>query len=643
MGISINLEYVIGYPGETIPVKLEGEVDEVNVPSLELVDETGNVYCQSLTRFGESKISIPDSLAVGEYVLQAKRDNLIYDYVQFRIVEKSSAIATRMLLDASLKQAEAFRELEDRAEPSSVFKQLDNASALYLEAGECELAPQIWIDAVDFFYEAGNDMNADFASRQATKWVLKGIRRCRSIKPADKGYDSWPSRIAAELFNLGECYRSKGNARMALALFRRARLALTREFGENHMELAPVLERIALLVHIEGNLPRAEYLYNRALSAWGAWAPEYQPELFAECLNNLALLHQTAARYEKARPLYERALEVLEDVLGPDNTRVALGLSCLAGLYQAEGRFSEARSLLLKALAIYEKSEETDPSGLVMALNNLGGVYQAEGRYEEALQLFSRALSTLTGTGESTGEDIGRTLNNLAALQQDQGKYDEALQLYERSLKIWKNQFGTNHPDVAIALNNMALAYQAKGYLDEAASLLEEALRIWTGTLGDYHPYAAKGLSNLALVYQAKGDHQQAIDLVSRALEIWERTLGPEHPDVATSLNNLAGLYQHEGAYERAEKLYARALIILTNAFGEIHPDIARNLSNRARLREAQGDHAQAMDFQMRAASIWQQTVGLSHPDAVAAQSAFSAATANAFSFQGSVSSGSFH
>jgi tetratricopeptide (TPR) repeat protein len=81
-------------------------------------------------------------------------------------------------------------------------------------------------------------------------------------------------------------------------------------------------------------------------------------------LNNLAELLRMQGEYATARPLYERALAIYEQVLGPQHPNVATLLNNLAGLLHNQGEYAAARPLYERALAIYEQvlgSEHTGP------------------------------------------------------------------------------------------------------------------------------------------------------------------------------------------------------------------------------------------------------------------------------------------
>jgi hypothetical protein len=66
--------------------------------------------------------------------------------------------------------------------------------------------------------------------------------------------------------------------------------------------------------------------------------------------------------YERAVPLYKRALEIREKALGPDHPDVAQTLRNLAYVYKAQGRYTLAEQLYKRSLVIREKALSPKPS-----------------------------------------------------------------------------------------------------------------------------------------------------------------------------------------------------------------------------------------------------------------------------------------
>ena len=102
--------------------------------------------------------------------------------------------------------------------------------------------------------------------------------------------------------------------------------------------------------------PRCEQLLHHAevcaahIEQWSI-----ESEVAGALLIRTGFYLQARGRYEQAAPLVERALAILEKVLGGEHPNVATSLSNLALLYRAQGRYEQAAPLYARALAIREK------------------------------------------------------------------------------------------------------------------------------------------------------------------------------------------------------------------------------------------------------------------------------------------------
>ena len=76
----------------------------------------------------------------------------------------------------------------------------------------------------------------------------------------------------------------------------------------------------------------------------------------AHLLNQMAFYLGDVALYAKAEPLYQRALAIREQALGPNHPDTASSLNNLANLYWRQGKYEEAEPLYQRALAIREQA-----------------------------------------------------------------------------------------------------------------------------------------------------------------------------------------------------------------------------------------------------------------------------------------------
>ncbi|MBV6622721.1 MAG: CHAT domain-containing protein [Rivularia sp. (in: Bacteria)] len=334
----------------------------------------------------------------------------------------------------------------------------------------------------------------------------------------------------------------------------------------------------------------------------------------ANILNNLAQFYQKQRNYTKAEPLYLRALAIREKVLGKQHPYVATSLNDLAQLYQAQGNYIKAEPLYLRSLAISEKVLGKEHPDVATSLNNLAVLYYERGNYDKAEPLHERALAIRKKVLGEEHPDVAQSLGNLALLYQVQGNYDKTEPLYLRSLAIREKVLGKEHPDVAINLNNLALLYQEQGNYTKAEPLYLRSLAIKEKVLDKEHPSVATSLHNLAELYKLQRNYGKAELLFVRSLGIFEKVLGLKHPNTATNLANLAELYRVQGNFDKAEPLFVRSLAIQEKVLGREHPDVALTLNNLAVLYRSQGNYSKAEPLYLRSLAIREKVQGKEHP-----------------------------
>ena len=104
----------------------------------------------------------------------------------------------------------------------------------------------------------------------------------------------------------------------------------------------------------------------------------------AESLSNLAALLSTADDYRRTRPLFERALEAQERLLGPDHPEVGSRRRAISPMCcRAPATTTAARRLYERAVSIWERSLGADHPKVATALGNLARFYLRTGSDQE--------------------------------------------------------------------------------------------------------------------------------------------------------------------------------------------------------------------------------------------------------------------
>jgi CHAT domain-containing protein/Tfp pilus assembly protein PilF len=315
-----------------------------------------------------------------------------------------------------------------------------------------------------------------------------------------------------------------------------------------------------------------------------------------------------AGKYSDALPLAQAAVATLERT-SPDSRSFAGTLNNLAQLYGDLGRDDKAEPLFERALAIMERAVGIDSSDIAPEMNNLAALYERQGRFVEAEPLFKRALANCERALGPIHPDVGRQLNNLATLYERQDRHGDSEPLFRRALAIYEKVAGADSPAVATLLSNLGQVLKVEQRYGEAEPMISRSLAIREKVQGRDHPDVARSLNNLADLYQRQQRYADAEPLFKRALSIRERAVGADHPDTATSVNNLAALYSEQGRFSDAlppvERMIAgkraRARVALAVLYGAAEQQLltrARALDDALGViqSESQSSAAAAVD-----------------------------------------------
>ena len=340
--------------------------------------------------------------------------------------------------------------------------------------------------------------------------------------------------------------------------------------------------------------------------------PDHPDTLIAR--DNLAGAYEDVGRFDEAIELSERVLAEQERVLGPDHPKTLTVRNNLAGAYHSAGRFDEAIELLERVLVGSERVLGPDHPDTLMTRNNLAVAYRSVGRFDEAIELLGRVLAEQERVLDPDHPDTLGTRNNLAFAYQSAGRFDEAIELFERVLADQERVLGPDHPDTLGTRNNLAFAYQSAGRFDEAIELFERVLADQERVLGPDHPDTLGTRNNLAFAYHSAGRFDEAIDAWEELLLDCQRVLGADHPVTLTVRNNLASAYGSVGRFGEAIELFERVLAERKRLSGADHPDTLTVRNNLALVYKSVGRLAEAIDAWEKLLPDCQRVLGREHP-----------------------------
>ena len=384
------------------------------------------------------------------------------------------------------------------------------------------------------------------------------------------------------------------------------------------------------------------------------------PDLQAELLHVLGIIHGELGLLGPADTLLERAVRLSRSIHGDESAELAARLTDWGTVLTQRARFAVADSILRAALAIRRRLLGAQDSSVAATLRALGNVEAklakndaAETLYREALAIdrglfgdvHQAVASDLDGLGTSlyqagrlpgadsvfrAGLAIRRqvldsdhpslliSLDNVAQASKELGNHSEAEQLQREVLEKRRRLHPQGHPDVARTLGELASVLgspeRPDPKLEEAESLFVQAIAMQRAFLGSDHPETVLTLNNLAPLRYWKGDLTGAEASLREVIGNWQRTLGKEHRNTIMATSSLGAVLRDQGKYEEAEPFLRQALLVRRKLFGDSHDDVAQGLGHLGRLLYLRGDYDGAERSYREALTIDRKLLPAGHP-----------------------------
>lgn len=276
---------------------------------------------------------------------------------------------------------------------------------------------------------------------------------------------------------------------------------------------------------------------------------------------------QREGKYLEARPLWRRAVEIRERVLGPEHLHMAQSLGHLANNYRLTGDYASWEPLRQRALRIKEKAHGPEHPAVAAEIHALAVGYYGKGDLLKSEEMFHKAAAVLAKAGETESITIATTFEYLGNIRYDHGDYDAAESHYQRALGIFEQLVG---PD-------------------------------------QFH-FRYLFIRRGRAAYDG-GDYATAEAMFGRALAMTEKTFGQAHIQLTPPLINLAMLYSTTGEYAKAEACYRRALSVQGEGVND--PNLQEIFFGLARLYAARGMASEAVEFQHRAGELEESFIAL--------------------------------
>jgi tetratricopeptide (TPR) repeat protein len=267
---------------------------------------------------------------------------------------------------------------------------------------------------------------------------------------------------AEVLATLGTTYQGLGLFEPAKERLRAALDASRAAFGEEHVEVARAIDRLAGAFEDEGDLREAERLDRESLAM----------------------------------------LERLAETGGADAAQVK---GDLARVLEGLGKGAEAEALYREVLAIMRRLEGDRGPGVAETLNNLGVLLGQRGEWTAAEPLHREALDIIRAVRGPEHPDVAAGLNTLGEALEAKGDLAGAERLYRESLDMRRRLLGPEHPETTRSMYALAYLLRAKRDHEGAARLGREILALRGRVLSDAHPMVAGAMQILGVSLATSG------------------------------------------------------------------------------------------------------------------------------------------
>lgn len=319
--------------------------------------------------------------------------------------------------------------------------------------------------------------------------------------------------VATSLCRLGTILGKKAASDEAEGLLREG-LSMHERVHSPSSRIAAALTDLGSFLQQQGRAAEAEELVRRALSRREKLLGDQHPEV-ARLLNSLAQICRSLRKLNEAEALAREALTRRQKLFGREHREVASSLNTLGTILGEQGNLLEAEKVAREALAVQRKLVEEEHPDVAGMLSNLAMILTLQGKIAEAEPLVREALTIRKKMLGNEHGDVAQTLHTLAELIRGQGRLAEAEPLARDSVALHKKLVGEQNPDLAGPLNTLGAILAGLDKLQEAESLFREAVAIAKGQLTPDHPLLARIVQNLLRAVQVQGKIAEAEVLMS--------------------------------------------------------------------------------------------------------------------------------
>ncbi len=328
------------------------------------------------------------------------------------------------------------------------------------------------------------------------------------------------------------------------------------------------------------------------------------PVAEADIRLTLARIRAATGEWDQCLVHSERALELYEEIHGPEHRDTIAALDWVAQAAESQGEYERALAMAREAAQRAERVYGPDDTITLTTQGNYGALLVNRMMLDEAERVLTGAYDRRAALYGDESPDALSTLSTLASLRREQYRFEEALTLRERLLETRVRLDGEKHPFTILEMSNVATVLIDMERYEAAEPIVLRAIELSEEVNGEDHPFTLSSLNNLASIYKATGRVEEAYTTLCRACEGIDRRHGKDSFESIVGHRNLGEVLGMLGRLEEAEAVMRdvceRSSRLLTpeHPMNAVAPTVlAMTLARQGRMQDAYAVLTDAWDL----------------------------------------------
>lgn len=518
------------------------------------------------------------------------------------LVEFDSILSrfTARVLEETKKETAAIRESQSELNNILVeMAAIDKFVSLLENAEEKEAA------IISAIRRLGNE---ELLIRLAVAYPSKGATSIlQDIAISGKGNEL----VGWALEGIADSHKNSERFDEAEIYYKQSLVALENSLGEEHQDVADVLDSLAEVAMKQGRAIEAEEFLERSTNIRDKLHGSETEEVAQSCIK-LADLYMEREKYVEAKSLYGRALEITKKALGDDHEQ------CLNLLHKM-AQSTKSAEQPAETAQIYEQiAEHQSGRELHKTLLLLIPVYEATSNWAGLESLYRKLIELCEH--KETKDELNKSehMRSLARVLQRQDKRIEATDIYKEVLEDLEGYLGPEHDDVLGVVDELSDLLIEQGFLTVAAPYV---MRAFKKTLNDTDSDKFKRLlGKIKLIAERlveKKEFDVAEDMYQNCLTSMEKLKNPPKKAIVGLLRKIGALCAQLEDYEKSSAAMRRAIRFTELIFDEDHPETMTLLMQLSHLQMKSGDLKEANEICKRVLEMRYKIHGKEHQDII--------------------------